>query len=311
MDPRLEDALQIPYIKLHFDIEFIEDTVLPQNKVSALRGGMGDQLLQAVCVGSGVCEQCMFVSECIMQKTIYSQYERKPEFVTEGPSVGYVIECENYMQEFRKGSKLRFNLLLLGKTIAYFHFFLEAIINLGKIGLGNRYSKYEIATVTNSLNSIIYLNGKLEMSQYKILNIYDYVMYRQKQLAHCTLENKLVFKTPVTLKYQGEYLQKFEMEPILIAVSRRIFMLDCYIGVNNEYYHKEEFCVPEIICQSNELIKVRRYSQRKERGVILKGIKGYCIVDELSSQILPLLLAGELIHIGKNTSFGFGRYRIK
>lgn len=26
---------------------------------------------------------------------------------------------------------------------------------------------------------------------------------------------------------------------------------------------------------------------------------------------LPLLLAGELVHVGKYTSFGFGRYRIR
>ena len=311
MEQRLKEALQIPYIKLHFDVVFIEDALLPQNKVSALRGGMGDMLMRTACVGDGVCVQCMFKPECIIHKTIYSQYDRKPKFVTEEGGIGYVIECENYEQQFQKGTYLRFNLLLLGKTIAYFHLFLEAFKELGKAGLGSAQSKYEIVTVTNSLNRIIYSNGKLEMSQYQVLKIYDYVLYRQNQLASGVLENKIVFKTPVTLKYRGEYLQEFQMEPILIAASRRIFMLDNYIGVDNDYYQKEEFCIPEIVCQNNTRIKVRRFSQRKQSSMVLIGIKGYCVVEKLYPEILLLLLAGELTHIGKNTSFGFGRYRIK
>ena len=43
----------------------------------------------------------------------------------------------------------------------------------------------------------------------------------------------------------------------------------------------------------------------------LKGIKGKIEVEEIGEEILPLYLAGELIHIGKNTSFGFGRYTLR
>ncbi|MDE7312892.1 MAG: CRISPR system precrRNA processing endoribonuclease RAMP protein Cas6 [Eubacterium sp.] len=42
----------------------------------------------------------------------------------------------------------------------------------------------------------------------------------------------------------------------------------------------------------------------------LYGITGFIQLKELYPETLPVLLAGELIHIGKNTSFGFGRYRI-
>ena len=37
------------------------------------------------------------------------------------------------------------------------------------------------------------------------------------------------------------------------------------------------------------------------------GVKALSNVD---FETLSLLLAGELIHIGKNTSFGFGRYTV-
>ncbi len=102
MVEELEEALQVQYIKLHFTVAFLEDTVLPKDKVSALRGGMGNMLVQANCISNGQCACCKFISECLVQRTIYSKYEFKPAFVTEGESVGYVLECENYGQEFKK-----------------------------------------------------------------------------------------------------------------------------------------------------------------------------------------------------------------
>mgnify|MGYP003309565716 CR=1 FL=1 len=44
--------------------------------------------------------------------------------------------------------------------------------------------------------------------------------------------------------------------------------------------------------------------------MIFKGIKGSILLEHLEEDFLALLLAGEIIHIGSNTSFGFGRYRV-
>ena len=45
--------------------------------------------------------------------------------------------------------------------------------------------------------------------------------------------------------------------------------------------------------------------------MVLKGIEGQLQMKEVVAETIPLLLAGELLHIGKNTSFGFGRYKLK
>ena len=49
LNQQLSDILQIRYIKLHFTIVLLTDTILPVDKVSALRGGMGEMLLRANC----------------------------------------------------------------------------------------------------------------------------------------------------------------------------------------------------------------------------------------------------------------------
>ena len=44
---------------------------------------------------------------------------------------------------------------------------------------------------------------------------------------------------------------------------------------------------------------------------MLKGIVGKADLADISEEWLELLLAGEVAHIGKNTSFGFGKYHLE
>lgn len=56
----LYHVLQVRYVKLHFKIMFLDDGTLPVNKVSALRGGMGEMLLRANCIRDRQCSVCDF-----------------------------------------------------------------------------------------------------------------------------------------------------------------------------------------------------------------------------------------------------------
>ena len=53
-----ELTFDIPYIELDFYAEMLEDAILPENKVSALRGGMGQILLRQNCVSDRNCGDC-------------------------------------------------------------------------------------------------------------------------------------------------------------------------------------------------------------------------------------------------------------
>ena len=131
-----QKLLKIRYVKLHFHLRLIDDTILPRNKVSALRGGMGEMLLRANCIRNRECEKCDFVSECIVRRTMYSQFEIQPEFMQPNDRVGYVLECENYHENFSAGEELTFQLILFGKNIVYFNQYLQALYCLGMEGIG-------------------------------------------------------------------------------------------------------------------------------------------------------------------------------
>ena len=85
-------------------------------------------------------------------------------------------------------------------------------------------------------------------------------------------------------------------------------------GIESDIYIKynySDIIVPKFLQQEHHLVHVCRYSTRKNEKMILKGIKGQALLSELSEDIWQILIVGELIHIGKNTSFGFGRYVIQ
>jgi hypothetical protein len=325
MNSLLQHALQIRYVKIRFVIEMLEDTMLPHDKVSALRGGIGEMLLRANCIRDRQCEKCDFESECIVQRTMYSRFEKKPEFVTTGESVGYVLECENYQEEFAAGEQLEFHMLLFGKTIVYLNQYLQAIFSLGMHGLGKEHSRFQIIGVYNTKKQPLLEDGNIYMERYQVSTVADYVKHRLRQLkrdadtteqkendsAKDTFPMEMIFYTPLTLKFHGEFIQKFNMDAIMSAIKRRIYMLDCFEGIEGEEHQKKNYSIPVILNQTSRFTTVTRYSNRQREHMQLKGIRGRIELEQVESEVLSLLLAGELIHIGKNTSFGFGRFGLR
>ncbi len=306
-------TFDIKYVKLHYTVEFFEDASLPVNKTSALRGGMGEMLLRSSCVKDRDCESCEFESECIVRRIMYSKMEIQPSFMTSGDSVGYVIECEDYRDSVSKGDTMRFNLLIFGKTICYFSNFLNAFYSLGVNGIGKESSHFKVISVTNSKKQPILDGLDVHMDNLEILKVSDYVAFRRKQIADDPIENRIKFKSPLSIKYRGEKLEEFIPKAIIESACRRLYMLDCFEGIESNVHDLDfinSIAVPEVISEDHKEIAFRRYSNHKESPMYLKGIEGELVVDSISDELLDILLAGELIHIGKNTSFGFGRYRI-
>ncbi|MBR2841864.1 MAG: CRISPR system precrRNA processing endoribonuclease RAMP protein Cas6 [Lachnospiraceae bacterium] len=306
----MDNIFDIRYTKLHFTIQFLEDCELSASKTSALRGGMGEMLLRANCVRNRKCETCDFSSECIVQRTMYSQFEKKPAFVTSGESIGYVLECENYDHSFNAGDLLDFQLILFGRTIVYFSQFVQAFYALGQSGLGNGLAHYRIVSILNSRSKPILKGTDMDMGEYRIGFIRDYISYRLKRIQKEGWPDTIVFHTPLSQKYQGAFLEELDFAAVLKSIQRRVFLLDCFEGLEGEDAYRKEWQLPKVLSQESRPVTVYRYSSRHRQEMPLHGIKGYLVLEDIPEEMLPLLLAGELVHIGKNTSFGFGRYTL-
>ena len=306
------DCMQIRYIRLHFELELIENGTLPRDKASMLRGGMGQMLLMMNCIRNGDCENCDFSQECLVQRMMYAKMKIRPDFMTQKDSEGYILECENKERDFIAGDILEFSLVLFGDSIVYFNQFLQAFHHLGIQGIGKEHLQFRILRVTNTRRDLLLEGGAFYKNSFIIGSVEDYVSYRLREL-DCGKDVVVAFRSPLTLKYRGVYQSSFEPLPLLAAAERRLYILNCYEGKEEGIDFRRiaiEDHIPDKLDEKVYPEKIKRYSSTQNAKVVFNGIKGSCRLSGADRTALALLAAGELVHIGKNTSFGFGRYRL-
>ena len=325
----MNEYRNIRYIKLYFTVELVENAVLPVQKASMFRGGMGEMLLRTCCISDRKCDACGFETECLVRRIMYSKMEIQPEFMSAGDSVGYVVECDNYMTEFEAGDRIEFRLILIGKTIVYFSQILDAFYKLGICGIGKDKVRYRIVSVLNSKKEPIMEANNIHMDRVKVEKLGTYIDYRKKKLQaysegmqvpetgemQAAGENRhkkdydVRFSSPLAIKKDGSQLEKYDIQAMIRAAERRMYILCCFegIGIDRNLYQGE---MPDMKILSCRRVDVPRFSFRKSEKMVLWGLEGEIKLENVDQELIDLLLAGELLHIGRNTSFGFGKYYI-
>ena len=308
MTEEIRERLNIPYVRLKFLICFPENSLLPKYKVSALRGGMGEMLLRSNCIRDRNCKVCPFEGACIVRSAFYTRMKRKPDFMQGDDSIGYLIECDDSRTEFYAGDHMVFYLVLFGNNLVYFAQYLQAFYQLGNAGVGRYHSRFFIQSVENQFGHSLLEHDNIRMDYYTPELLSAYVIRREKMFSAENHQVGLRFITPFTVKYQGKYIHTFIVEAIIQSCLRKVMMLDYF---TDQYLDMPELCgYPSINIQKCFESKIPRYSSTHGEKVMLHGIKGEFYFESFPREILPYLIAGERIHIGKNTSFDFGRYQL-
>ena len=192
---------------------------------------------------------------------------------------------------------------------------------LGVSGLGKHQAHFIIVSVKNQYWQDILVNNSIQMGNYQISTLGEYIDYRIKKkkkvqqgslskVSDACYSGMLTFHTPFTVKYQGEFIRDLQMEPIIASIRRRLYMLDCFEGIEAEIFWEETPETAVTTRQQSRLEGVNRYSNRRDSAMTLRGIKGKVWFNDANEDTMKLLFAGELLHIGKNSSFGFGEYQV-
>ena len=80
----------------------------------------------------------------------------------------------------------------------------------------------------------------------------------------------LTFHTPFTVKYQGEFIRDLQMDPIIASIRRRLYMLDCFEGIEAEIFWDETPETAVTTRQQSRLEGVNRYSNRRDSAMTLR-----------------------------------------
>ena len=111
---------------------------------------------------------------------------------------------------------------------------------LGASGLGKHQAHFVIIAVKNQYRQDILIHNSIDMRNYAISTVGEYVDYRMRKMqrgqAGAVYEGVLIFHTPFTVKYQGAFIQDLHMEPVIASIRRRLYMLDCFEGIEAENF---------------------------------------------------------------------------
>lgn len=334
----------IEYSQFRFGITALEPIILPVYKGSTFRGGFGYAFKRVVCaIRDKECPDCILKGKCVYSYVfetpppsdtkIMRKYKAAPHpFVIEPPS--------EKRRGYKPGDEIQFGLTLIGRAIDYLPYFIYTFDELGKIGIGKGKAKYELKTVSsheaivNSHESAVKNTGKdkiIYTSDTKTLKSFETsklpldlwglsqdLPAERSAAVESGLSPKLIslsFLTPTRILYDSHLTLDLEFHILIRNLLRRLSLLS-YFHCNGD---PTDWDFKGIIEKAKE-VKVKeknlrwydweRYSGRQETRIKMGGFVGDITFEGDIKPFMPLIEAGEVLHVGKGTGFGLGKYVI-
>lgn len=317
------DALSKPDItpmkagKFHFMIVPDEPLILPSYKGSTFRGAFGHAFRRVICaIKKEDCFNCLLKDKCVYSYVFETppppdtkmmrKYKAAPHpFVIEPPP-------EKRMG-YKPGDEINFGLILIGRAFDYLPYFIYAFDEMGKIGIGKGKGKYRLREVSFG-GSTIYDSQSKTLKSFKADDVA--LAFPGEGDEHGDSKVTLNFLTPTRIVYNTGLALDLEFHILVRQLLRRLSLL--------YYFHCDgdpsawDF---KGIIKKAEGIKVakrelkwydwERYSARQDTRMKMGGFIGKITFEGDIAPFMPLIRAGEVLHVGKGTSFGLGMYEVK
>lgn len=306
------------FARFRFELKAESEIHLPLYKGSALRGGFGHAFRKSACIAKGQeCPECILRAQCAYAYIFETPPPEGTAMMRKYPHAPHPFVIEPPLEpkrHYAAGDTLEFALVLIGKGIEYFPYFIYAFEELGKLGLGKDKGTYTLRQAYEANNgkpALVYdgakrqLKGKLEPQTLATLPTLNSALPDTLTLR---------FLTPVRIVYEESLAPTLEFHVLIRNLLRRLSTLS--------YFHcgkALELDFKGLIAKAQEvqIEKTRlkwhdweRYSNRQETKMKMGGLIGVVVYRGPWQEFLPFLLLGEEVHVGKSTTFGLGKYNI-
>ena len=292
---------------------------------STLRGGFGHVFKKIVCSWPpGDCRRCLLSNICAYSyvfETAPPPSSEKLRGLDQIPRP-YVIEppvaSGHGPHAFRPGEHLAFHLVLIGRAVALLPHFVLTFQELGRVGLGPGRGKFQLKAVEalgHDGCQQVYWGDSETFSQPKDAVTSDTLV---KRFPLATRWLRVHFLTPTRIRNDGIVCSDLTFQDLVRALLRRLSSL-CYFHCGGELDVDfkeliEQAATVRTIASDLRWQDQERFSGRQHQRIDMGGIVGSVTFQapdaETLAPYLPLLAAGEFVHVGKGAVMGLGTYRI-
>jgi CRISPR-associated endoribonuclease Cas6 len=189
---------------------------------------------------------------------------------------------------------------------------------MGRLGLGRSRGKFVLRSVEQEAYSpavprLLFKNGDDHLEKQDPPMTWKTIAGRAAALAKAD-SLSLCFLTPTRLKWNGNFVTNLEFHHLIRNLLRRLSALSYFHGEGHGTIDFKRLITDAgsvaVIKSTVEWYDWERYSNRQKTKMKMGGLTGEAHFRGDFAAFLPFLLWGELVHIGKGTSFGLGQYKI-
>ena len=315
------------FLILSVHAQALEPIGLPPYAGSTFRGAFGRALKRAVCVMEDQdCAVCAAREGCPYEyvfNTPVPVSTRRMRKYTAVPhpfllDTGWVEE-----QELDAGAEFSFDLTLIGEACAYLSYFVHSFELLGRrFGLGRGRGKFRVTAVCNKETgggetvlyappAVSFLPRNIQLQDGYSLAQGATAVGRKARIL------RVQFLTPCRLVANDRLAGTPTFRTLISSLLRRLSNLSYFhCGVELDLPFKELLGVAEQVKLVDCQVRWHdweRYSARQQTKMRLGGLLGSAVYscDFGFGLFLPLLKLGEVVHVGKGTSFGLGKLSVE
>ena len=289
--------------------------VMPAYTGSTLRGGFGHAFRKMVCTQGPIdCRDCTLKAVCPYPYIFETApFEGAQQLRTYGDVPRpFVIDPLDTRGEYRRGESFAFRLTLVGRAIDYLPYFLVSFRELGEIGIGKGRGRFQLTQVLTDDGESIY-EGKTQMV-HNLNNIlsFDEIQGETAALPIDTLTLRLL--TPTRITHKGHITDQLPFHLFWRRLIGRISALGYFhCGESLDLDFKGLITQAETVQTVQSRLRWHdwtRYSSRQNQKMQLGGLVGNVTYTGDLTVFLPFIALGVFLHVGKNATFGLGKYRV-
>lgn len=292
-------------------IQIADSLNLPEYAGSMLRGAFGHALRRIACVTHQQnCTGCSLRYSCGYSYLLETPVPSEMTVMRKYPAAPhpFVIEAPLGGQRLAPGDVLEFSMVVIGRALRFLPLIVLAWQRVSREGLGAR-------RVPGTLIAYREEGDAQWREPGDFATLSEDPIPRQKLSAKTVI---LHFLTPYRSRQDGRLIrpEALRFRDFWSHLQRRAGLLQTFHGSNTAWdwdYIAALDIAAQIAWKPNEAhwLDWTRYSSRQDQTMQLGGILGrYEIPAESLGALWPLLYLGQWLHVGKNASFGLGRYQL-